>query len=745
MKRLNLLLFALLLSFMSVQVYAKDSVQHPSLVLTQNTVQQLREGYQKYPLMHQAIDAMKQRVDAAMQKDMCIPIPKDPGGGFTHEQHKRNYMSMYEAGVLYQVFQDAKYAKYVETMLLKYADMFPSLPTHPVKKSYAPGKLFWQCLNDDNWVVYSTQAYDCVYETLSAKTIKKIEKNLWRPYAKFLSVQNLPVFNRVHNHGAWDVAAVGMIGYVIGDHKIVDQCLYGYFKKPLKGDDNYREQHARAGFYANLNQLFSPTGYYTEGPYYQRYSMTPFITFAEVIQNNEPKRDIFHYRNNVLLNAVDGLIQLTDAKGQFLPYNDAIKEMSIQAPVVVDAIGMAYGHYQNPNYLAVAHLQNKVGVSAGGLMLAKAIAEGKAPSMVARKSTVLTDGNNGKEGGIAFMYSNNPKNQTTMTMKFSKHGLAHGHFDKLSILFYDNDREVLQDYGAARYVNVEAKDGGRYLAENKTFARQTGSHSTMTVDGKCQFDANFDESMKRWGDLLFFDTDHKEYQGMRADQKQVYKGVDMQRTIVQIQDASLNKPFFVDVMEGFSKEEHSYDLAYHYLGQVMDYSFDTFNSEKTLSPLGTEGGFQYIWKVATAETHTKNAQFSWLNDKTFYSITTANTAPTQEFMGLYGANDPHFNLRNQPMYMMRRKGKDVRFVNIFEPHGSIHPATDELVNNTKSQIKNVTDKQLSNGLTQITVDHANGHQYIVLLSNNNDKTAAHQATVNGQDVKWEGPLNVIIK
>ena len=45
--------------------------------------------------------------------------------------------------------------------------MYPTLPVHPKTRSYARGKLFWQCLNDSNWLVYTSQAYDCIYDFLS--------------------------------------------------------------------------------------------------------------------------------------------------------------------------------------------------------------------------------------------------------------------------------------------------------------------------------------------------------------------------------------------------------------------------------------------------------------------------------------------------------------------------------------------------------------------------------------------------
>ena len=45
--------------------------------------------------------------------------------------------------------------------------------------------------------------------------------------------------------------------------------------------------------------------------------------------------------------------------------------------------------------------------------------------------------------------------------------MGHGHFDKLHWLYFDNGREIISDYGAARFLNIEAKYGGHYLPEKQ--------------------------------------------------------------------------------------------------------------------------------------------------------------------------------------------------------------------------------------------------------------------------------------
>ena len=52
---------------------------------------------------------------------------------------------------------------------MEYARIYKTLPIHPQPRSYARGKIFWQCLNDANWLVYVSQAYDCIHHFYQKK------------------------------------------------------------------------------------------------------------------------------------------------------------------------------------------------------------------------------------------------------------------------------------------------------------------------------------------------------------------------------------------------------------------------------------------------------------------------------------------------------------------------------------------------------------------------------------------------
>jgi len=364
---------------------------HPKLIMTKGGVEKIRAELGTVPLFDATLASVKAEVDAEIVLGIDTPIPLDYSGGYTHERHKRNFFTMQKAGALYQILNDQKYATYVRDMLLQYEAMYMDLPLHPKERSYARGKLFWQCLNDANWLVYVSQAYDAIYEFLSADERKALEDNLFRPFADHISVDSPQFFNRVHNHSTWGIAAVGMIGLVMGDNELVKRALDGipFDEIDVAARDNdggfIFDKDGKAGFLANLEEPFSPDGYYTEGPYYQRYAMYPFLIFAQALHNAKPELKIFENDGEVLLKAVDALLNLSDADGEFFPLNDGQKGMSWHAGSIVTAVDIAYlMGGEDPRLLSIAEAQGQVLLDDAGFAVAAGVRDGKTRPFVKR-------------------------------------------------------------------------------------------------------------------------------------------------------------------------------------------------------------------------------------------------------------------------------------------------------------------------------------------------------------------------
>ena len=201
--------------FLIIFSFQGNSQEHPNLILTVKGVAAIKAQLGSIPVFDETLKAVQEEIDAEIALGIDTPIPQDYSGGYTHVRHKRNMIVLQKAGVLYQILDDEKYAKYVKDMLMQYEAMYKTLPLHPKTRSYARGKLFWQCLNDANWLVYVSQAYDCVYNYLSKEERNKLETNLFKPFADHISVDSPQFYQRVHNHSTWGNAAVGMIGLVM--------------------------------------------------------------------------------------------------------------------------------------------------------------------------------------------------------------------------------------------------------------------------------------------------------------------------------------------------------------------------------------------------------------------------------------------------------------------------------------------------------------------------------------------------
>ncbi len=718
---------------------------HPGLILTQEGIEQIRASLGSIPLFDQSLTEVKLEVDAEVELGVIVPEPKDYSGGYSHERHKRNFLILQKAGLLFQILQDEKYAQYIKDVLYAYAVMYPDLPLHPQTRSYARGKIFWQCLNDSNWLVYVSQAYDCIYDWLEEEEIEYLNTNLFRPFADFLSVGNPQFFDRIHNHSTWGNVAVGMIGLVMDDHELIDRALYGsgFENIDANSKDNdgglIRIPGQKAGFLANLAEPFSPDGYYTEGPYYQRYAMYPFMVFAEALENKRPEMRIFEYKDGVLLKSVYALLNLSDADGEFYPINDAQKGMSYYSRELVSAVDIAY-HYggRDPQLLSVAKKQNKVLLDQTGLSVALGIEQGLAQDFE-KKSMILTDGSKGDKGGLAVIRSSRSDTEINALFKFSAQGLSHGHFDKLSYSLYVDGEEVVQDYGLARFVNIEQKGGGNYLKENKTWAKQTIAHNTLVQDQSSHFSGDFETGEKHHSDLFFSDLRNPKAQIVSAIERNAYPGTILHRTLAVIQNDEMELPFVLDVYRYEAEKEHVFELPFYYLGQLISTNLDK-KSEVYLKPLGDKNGYQHLWEESKGGTNQNNARLTWFSGSRFYSLTSTVREGDEFILGRIGANDPEFNLRRDPVWIQSRAGsKTGVFVSLIEAHGHYDPVS-EIATNAHSSVARLKLVYSDMSYTGIDIQFKSGKHMRVLLSlKESSLESRHSIEIEGRTFTWSGP------
>lgn len=721
------------LLYISIQLFlpALLLAQHPVTFFTGSEAALVKSNLKKYPLLTRSFQAIKSETDVWIGKDVDVPFPKDPAGGYTHDKHKLNYMLMFNSGVLYNVTGDSKYAKLVKDILLKYAALNPTLPNHPQATSNSPGRIFWQALNDANWLVYTGMAYDLVYNYLTAAERKKIETGAFKPEVDYLTKDLNKWFNLIHNHGVWACAGVGIVGIATGNTEWVNMALYGTDKK------------GKSGFIAQMDGLFSPDGYYTEGPYYVRYAILPYYLFANAIQNSRPELKIFNYRDRILYKALQAALQQSNTDGRFFAFNDALKEKDYTSNELITAVGTAWSIYgRDSGLLVVAKKQDRVLLNKGGVLIAEAIANKNVPQYYPYRTVEYADGVKGDEGGISILRSGKGNNLTTLLFKYTAHGLSHGHYDKLAINLYDKGNEVLTDYGAVRFIGVEQKYGGRYLPETKNFASQTITHNTLTVDEKSHFGGKENEAEKFHSEKLFSSIESESLKVVSAIDRNAYGDVGLHRSVYMLSLPGM-RTTVIDIFHAVSKNDHQYDLPFHYNGQLISTSVKYDAHTSKMETLGLKNGYQFFWKEATGKVTDSIAQFTFLNNNTYYSVSSLVEGNADIFFTRTGANDPNFNIRREPAFVIRKKGRKESFASVIEIHGRFDPIG-EFSSGSYSSLKKilflVNDENYT--VAEIVVD---GKKIIIAQSNNDvNNNSTHTAGKDDSVFKWKGPYTVIV-
>ena len=675
------------------------------------------------PLFAAEIERAKAGVEASIKAGINVPVPKDPGGGFTHEQHKRNYRIIFEGGQLFRLTGDVRYRDHVRDLLLAYADLYPGLGPHPAASNQVPGRLFWQSLNDSVFLVNAVQGYAEIRDALSAADRKRIDDNVIRPMARFLSDGSPEVINRIHNHATWAAAGVGLSGYLLGDRDLVDKALLGLDKS------------GNAGFLRQLDLLFSPDGYYAEGPYYQRYALQPFVVFAAAIAANDPDRKIFEYRDGIVLKAIRTAIDVTH-DGFFIPINDAMPDKSLRTEELYHAVAIAYGATRDPAILSVADWQGRTVLTPAGQVVAADLAAGKArPWPFA--SRLLSDGPDGKGGALVLLRAKGDPTGPLLVAKNTVQGMGHGHFDRLNWLYYDETGAVVTDYGAARFLNVEAKRGGRYLPENDSWASATVAHNTLVVDEQNHFAGDWKAGEKSATRQLAAGLDGPTRYAI-GEIDTAYRGVGIRRALLLVDVDGFANPLALDILRGTGSGRHRYDLPLHFSGHIIDsdIAFDRKLAERPV--LGKANGYQHLW-VDGEGTRTGKARLTWMQGSRFYSYHMLPPAGARFIVAESGANDPEFNLRREPVLIQRVDGAtEAAFVSLLEPHGS-YDASAETVVASSTRISALAHRREA-GADLVLITLVDGRRIAIAVADDVTAGTKHNLTVDGRKFAWQGPV-----
>lgn len=700
----------------------------PLFIDTQDA-QRLQRHLSEADLLGRTLRRQQAQLDAWLATPLEIPGHGE-GGGPEHTRHKANYQSVNLAGRFWLITGDQRYRQAVVELLSGYADLYPTLPAAHSKDTNPPGRLFHQTLNEHMWLLYAAEAYHCVLPTLSAAQRDHIENNLLRLMVAEAITTHASTFDIVHNHGLWSVAAVAICGYVLNEPQWVHQALYG-----LQGDS------ISGGFYAQLDGLFSPDGYYIEGPYYHRFGLRPLLLLAEVIERRQPELAIYQYHDRLIYRTCYALLALAYPDGTLPALNDASRTMNIRDEGAVIAVSVCWQRYgADPRLLALAQQQDTLWPGSAAPDINRALQQ---PFAAADwPSLQLRDGPDGRSGGVSVLRQRDGEQDLNMALLwYGQHGsipqlhsaLNHGHFDGLHLSLFNRGREYLRDYGFGRWVNIEPKFGGRYIAENNSYCKQTVAHNTVVVDQCSQNQGQSALAEQRAGESHFFISDHPQGQAMSARARGYYQGVDQLRTVLMLNLESLAKPLIVDLFQLSSEDSHQYDYCLHGRGQLIDTNCP-LTSHAEWRALGKQNGYQHLWDCARAPIAPGgSARISWLDGDTFYSATGALPLGGELIIARTGAGDPHSNLLSEPAWLWRTHGQDVLFATAIESHGWFDEAS-EVSLQARGSISSVQVIEHNRQLSRIALLFIDGRRLEVRVNND------YQGGQNGQEaftLNWQ--------
>ena len=165
-----------------------------------------------------------------------------------------------------------------------------------------------------------------------------------------------------------------------------------------------------------------------------------------------------------------------------------------------------------------------------------------------------------------------------------------------------------------------------------------------------------------------------------------------------------------------------------------------------MDTLGSKDGYQHLWHVATGAAK-ETALVSWLQNNSYYTwLGTSSNAASGSCGDVTftrsGANDPSFNLRSEPGFMLRSQGDTTLFASVVETHGFFNEEFEQSVN-ARGQVSNI--RVIGHNDSGSVVEITTGASVVTLMVSNQadcTDTTAHHLEFNGQSYSWSGTFSL---
>src|SRR2546428_8168832 len=244
-------------------------VQHPNLLLNRTEIDQIKLKVRDHPWAARLLD----RVKAKAEKDNAL----------------------IENALSYALTGEGKYAINVRNQLVREArEQMPHYDKLDINAE--PEWARW------NWWGATAWAYDLAYDALS--TDERVEIERWLRTAGRTMIAQENIHTSTPNLVFDEHWRVGMIGYCLGDHELIDWAL----------SDSERHGPSRGGFYHVMDTMIRDEQFWAEAPIYAlHYDIHGMFALAEAALHYDAT-DLYKYvapsTGASLKKIVDGYVRM---------------------------------------------------------------------------------------------------------------------------------------------------------------------------------------------------------------------------------------------------------------------------------------------------------------------------------------------------------------------------------------------------------------------------------------------------
>ncbi|MBF8247585.1 MAG: Alginate lyase domain-containing protein [Bacteroidetes bacterium] len=670
----KLLLFTVV-SFISHPAITVGQLSHPRLMADRTEIEKAKSFLKNYAWYRNVVEAHKRDVDRFIQKRPIFvsPVkqtyqykmyscpkhdvellyedsrpyqhrcPKDTTESYSGGKYDASWAGWYNRvlasrlvwmGVLYNLYDDARYADAGREILMQFAGLYLTYPT--TNTILGPAHVFFGTLSESFWGVDMAYGYDLLYEYkgFSPQDHATLKEKLFYPLAKI--TQKFP--ESASNRQLWYNNVSAAVGFLYGDQELIDFALKGEF-----------------GFSWQLGAGLPESGFWAEWSGYHYVALRGMIHLAEMARHNG--LDLYHdeIAGRSMKKMFDVPFDVILPNYEF-PRNKDSGGGNILEYATYYEIG--YAVYKDPKYLALLSLTNLV---RGKQVVGETSALGEAdapitmfniePELPRSTTDIIPERSTNLEGnGFAALRNGTGKERRYLYLDYGIMGGEHGHPDRLQIGYYANGRNWIVDPLNESYFDPMLQ----------LWFRQTIAHNTIVINQTTQTWTN--------GYGIFY-GDLPGLQVASGGTETAYAGTKLTRTLVQVGD------YFIDVFDVVAPEKRIIDWPMHSFGSLK---LEGLNL--TPEPIDRFGhkpgipGYDQLTEISSAFTDS-----SWsgvYTDEGHHLLVKAigekNTQVFQSISPRIGGfykqmvKDP----RPLPMVFSRREAASTRFVHLMQAYVS---------------------------------------------------------------------------